>query len=154
LVVPQSSTAQTPAPTPQGAVPDLVLYQALFQKVTAQNKFGDRLDAEKKDSSRVRSGIRDAAGLTKGEYQKLEAIAKEYAVARAAFFGDRHARLHSQDAAALSIQKLQEQQANFDSIVSGYITRLIAELGPTRSQVLASYVHSTIAPKVSYHQGR
>ncbi len=77
------------APAAPAAMPEYVLYRFVFERVGAQERFGDHLDAGCHDSSEVRSKIRNAAGLTEAEDAALKSIAKDFLAVRTMFYSER-----------------------------------------------------------------
>jgi hypothetical protein len=61
-----------------GAIPDNILYRALFQRVAAQKALADRVAAQGKNDSAARTALRDQAGLSAAEYAILESTALDY----------------------------------------------------------------------------
>lgn len=139
---------QVSGPTPQTAtaIPETVLYRALFRHVAAQERFADHLDAEHKRSDHVRSQTRTQASLTLAEDTFLKSTAKHW-VAVDRSYSDQSSQLSSNSqpdsAATRKALAAQRQAALLD-----HIQQLKDRLGPDRFKVLDAYVQSTIAPNV------
>jgi len=136
--------------------PDFIAYQALFREVVWIENQAAQEDAA--SAAALRSQSTRAAGLNSADYAALVAIAKDYAAARASYISARDAILSAvsaQRAAGGNATPAQNVQLSalfqqYIAMVEDHVAQPAARLTAAGAQALADYVHTTVAPRVTW----
>lgn len=139
----------------QAAVPDVILYRALFQRVTSQKTFADHIAAQGKNDSAARIALRDQAGLSAQEYATLESTARDCLAAHSTYLAQRSQMFTAIQAAAAPATASQKAQlaklaADDDAMSQAHIAQLHTGLGDARFQALDAFARSAILPHIVY----
>lgn len=149
--------AQAPAQQSPAAIPDWIMYGALFQDLDNQEAFANSLQARGHEHTRMRGQIRAKIGLTVEEDLFLKSIA--------------HAALQQQLQARLQVDEIRgrypkekwvnrtvppEEAAKIGAlrkrekdVVMEMVARYRERFGGERFSVLDRYVRNTVAPTIA-----
>jgi hypothetical protein len=128
-----TSLCQDPKFNPPPKVPDYVIYDAFFFRVSWSEEQANKLASQGKDSSFLRSAIRRQAGLTEQE-TTLKAIAADYRAQGDAILSVELALVAANPGAG-GTRQLRDAVSQRIRAVNDHVAQLQAALAPARFRV-------------------
>jgi hypothetical protein len=137
---------QKPQVTEVKQIPDYVLYDSFFHRVSWLNDLADNLAAQGKDGSVMRSAIGRQAGLTSQEEADLKAIVTYWRAATSTILSAAQSLTAAGERVGTS-QLLQDLQKQRKHVTSESIDQLKATLGQARFKQFDVFVRLTSTVK-------